>query len=339
LFSFGSVLYHLCTGHKPFQGASAIAVIIAISRDTPEPIRSLNPRIPASLEALIVQMMSPHPDDRPASAVEVQRRLKSIADDLDSTQAIATPTTKGKTARPKPKADTQVLPANPGSGVIDIRKRPKKRTPKRSRRWPILVGGCVTLFALFVGGLFFGQRFLTRPAAGDPPAKAVDAKEKIVLLTKLKDVEREHWPFHMGEPKKGKDKKGGKDGPPPPPNGEDPVLFHNKIVPNAIFMHPPPPHLGGTASLTYALNQQYSKFETEVSLRDGPAVSEVPIVFAVMGDGKLLWKSRPVSTQADTQKCSVSVQGVKQLKIAVHCDGPPFGAHAVWLEPRLTLAK
>jgi hypothetical protein len=47
----------------------------------------------------------------------------------------------------------------------------------------------------------------------------------------------------------------------------------------------------------------------------------------------LLWQSAPVWSQADAQQCTVSVRNVDILKIAVTSDGPPFGAHAVWLEP------
>jgi NPCBM/NEW2 domain len=114
------------------------------------------------------------------------------------------------------------------------------------------------------------------------------------------------------------------------------VQYRSKILPKAIFMHPPPPHLGKFAALAYSLNGEYSTFDAEVSLRDGPLRSEVPVTFHVIADGKPLWKSNPITTQTQTQKCSISVKHVKHLKIAVSCDGPPFGAHAIWIDPRLS---
>jgi len=318
LFSLGSSLYYLCTGKKPYQGASSLAVIIALSRDTPEPIRNVNARIPPLLGDLVMQLLSPHPDDRPSSAAKVLLQLDGIAADMESTQAIAAPT-KGNRKRKKRKSDTQVLPANAGSGAIDIR-RPSKR---RGTLWPILAG-CMLVFALTVGAIYMGSRWF-------PSAEPRDDKVNVaVYLTHLQDAERVHWPFHMGEPKKGKEKKGG------PPNGNDPVLYRSKHLPKAIFMHPPPPHAGAFAALAYQLDGKYATFESEVSLRDGPAESESPVVFHVIGDGKTLWKSNPVMTQDHTQKCIISVKGVKHLKIAVSCDGQPFGAHAIWIDPRLT---
>jgi hypothetical protein len=83
------------------------------------------------------------------------------------------------------------------------------------------------------------------------------------------------------------------------------------------------------------LDRKFSKFLAEVTLNDGPDRSEAPIVFRVFGDGKELWQSGPVVTQADGKKCEVSVAGVNELKIAVTCGFPPKGAHAVWVDPRV----
>jgi hypothetical protein len=118
----------------------------------------------------------------------------------------------------------------------------------------------------------------------------------------------------------------------PPVRG---VWVRGKESPHGIFMHPPPPHEGGLASLTYRLGGNFRTFKADVSLRDGPQGSESPVTFAVYGDGQLLWKSRPVLTQADLQTCNITVKGVDRLKIQVSCAGEPRGAHAVWIEPSL----
>jgi hypothetical protein len=64
LFSLGSVLYALCTGVPPFRGSSALAVLREVSEQEPTPIRSLNPEVPAWLEALIARLMAKKPADR-----------------------------------------------------------------------------------------------------------------------------------------------------------------------------------------------------------------------------------------------------------------------------------
>ncbi len=48
-FSFGSILYEMATGRRAFQHGSTPETLTAIIRDEPEPIASINPRIPAPL--------------------------------------------------------------------------------------------------------------------------------------------------------------------------------------------------------------------------------------------------------------------------------------------------
>src|SRR5579862_5556616 len=53
LFSLGSVIYAMCTDRPPFRASSTVAVLRQVSDDQPPQIRSLNPDVPAWLEALI----------------------------------------------------------------------------------------------------------------------------------------------------------------------------------------------------------------------------------------------------------------------------------------------
>jgi eukaryotic-like serine/threonine-protein kinase len=71
LFSFGSVLYLMCTGQPPFRAANAIAVLESVRDDTPTPIRKIVPAVPEWLCDLIARLHSKKPADRPASAQEV----------------------------------------------------------------------------------------------------------------------------------------------------------------------------------------------------------------------------------------------------------------------------
>ncbi len=100
-------------------------------------------------------------------------------------------------------------------------------------------------------------------------------------------------------------------------------------------MHPPFTRFGGNTKLSYRLDKQYAEFKAEVSLNDGPEESETPLTFAVYGDGKLLWNSPKVTSQADAAKCQVSLKDVAVLTLEVQCPGHPHGAHAVWIEPVL----
>jgi serine/threonine protein kinase len=91
LFSLGSVLYAMCTGLPPFRGATALAVLRQVSEQTPEPVRAVNPEIPAWLEALIGRLMAKNPADRFQSAAEVASLLEGYLAHLRQPLSVSAP--------------------------------------------------------------------------------------------------------------------------------------------------------------------------------------------------------------------------------------------------------
>jgi hypothetical protein len=75
LYSLGTVLYALCTGHTPFQARTTIEVLHAVRKDMPRPVREVNPDVPDWLSELISRLHAKDPADRLASAKEVADRL------------------------------------------------------------------------------------------------------------------------------------------------------------------------------------------------------------------------------------------------------------------------
>jgi serine/threonine protein kinase len=75
LFSLGSTLYAMCTGHPPFRADSAVAVLRRVSDDTPRPIREINPEIPEWLEAIIAKLHAKSPSQRYQTALQVAELL------------------------------------------------------------------------------------------------------------------------------------------------------------------------------------------------------------------------------------------------------------------------
>ncbi len=67
LFSLGSVLYAMCTGHPPFRADTSYGVLRRINETDPRPIREINPEIPAWLTGIIRRL---HAKD-PARALRV----------------------------------------------------------------------------------------------------------------------------------------------------------------------------------------------------------------------------------------------------------------------------
>jgi serine/threonine protein kinase len=75
LFSLGSTLYAMCTGHPPFRAESAVAVLRRVSDGEPRPIREINAEVPVWLEAIIARLHAKDPAQRFQTASEVAELL------------------------------------------------------------------------------------------------------------------------------------------------------------------------------------------------------------------------------------------------------------------------
>jgi serine/threonine protein kinase len=78
LYALGVMLYELTTGQPPFSGDTLVALIAQHLKAPVVPPRDRNPAIPPALDALIVQLLSKQPADRPASAAEVLAVLERL---------------------------------------------------------------------------------------------------------------------------------------------------------------------------------------------------------------------------------------------------------------------
>jgi TolB-like protein len=118
------------------------------------------------------------------------------------------------------------------------------------------------------------------------------------------------------------------------PNGGR-VSYLGKEVEHALSMHPPPK---GSSQVTYELDGSFRRFVAEAVINGTRTdrISESPLTFKVIGDGKLLWKSRPLQKQGDPDHCSVSIERVKQLRLEVACPQGNVFAFAVWMNPFIT---
>ncbi len=75
LFSLGSVLYAMCTGHPPFRAESSYGVLQRICQSAPRPVRESSPDVPAWLCRLIERLHEKDPDKRFQTAAEVANLL------------------------------------------------------------------------------------------------------------------------------------------------------------------------------------------------------------------------------------------------------------------------
>ncbi len=83
VFALGIVFYELATGQHPFNAATQIGLLHAITAQMPQPPSRLNPEIPAALETLILRMLEKDAGRRP-TAREVDQSLNEFAGQHDS---------------------------------------------------------------------------------------------------------------------------------------------------------------------------------------------------------------------------------------------------------------
>jgi tRNA A-37 threonylcarbamoyl transferase component Bud32/dienelactone hydrolase len=83
VFSFGSVLYEMLTGQRPFGGDSSITTRMAIVSKTPAPPRSLRADVPPTLERLVLRCLEKPRDARPASGSELLKELQDVRAQLE----------------------------------------------------------------------------------------------------------------------------------------------------------------------------------------------------------------------------------------------------------------
>src|SRR5262245_61381615 len=77
VFSFGSVLYEMLAGRRPFQGDSQLLTLTAILRDPPAPLASVRSDVPPAIENIVKRSLEKRPEDRYPTAQELAAELSA----------------------------------------------------------------------------------------------------------------------------------------------------------------------------------------------------------------------------------------------------------------------
>ena len=79
LYSLAVVFFEIFTGKLPFKGETPMAVVVAHIQQAPPRPRSVNPKLPAELEAVILKGLQKDPAKRWQSADEILEALSAIS--------------------------------------------------------------------------------------------------------------------------------------------------------------------------------------------------------------------------------------------------------------------
>ena len=91
IFAFGSVLYEMVSGTRPFAGKSQISLASSILEKDPEPISALKPLTPVAFEHVVTTCLQKNPEDRFQSAYDIKLELQWIAADRPAPAAATSP--------------------------------------------------------------------------------------------------------------------------------------------------------------------------------------------------------------------------------------------------------
>jgi serine/threonine protein kinase len=89
LFSFGAVMYEMCTGEVAFGGSTSAVIFEAILNRVPTPPPQLNPNLPSDLNRIIGRALEKDRELRYQTASEIRAELKRLKRDLDSNRSAA----------------------------------------------------------------------------------------------------------------------------------------------------------------------------------------------------------------------------------------------------------
>ncbi len=90
IFSFGSVLYEMVTGRRPFVGASSAEVVAGLLKEQPKAPSEVVREVPKELERIILRCLRKDPSRRFQNMGDVRVELEEVKEESDSQAVVLT---------------------------------------------------------------------------------------------------------------------------------------------------------------------------------------------------------------------------------------------------------
>jgi serine/threonine-protein kinase len=84
IYSLGVVLFEVFSGKLPFAGNNVMTIVLAHIQQPPPRPRSVNPRLPDGLEAVILRCMAKEPGGRYPRVTDILKDLTAVSAEADS---------------------------------------------------------------------------------------------------------------------------------------------------------------------------------------------------------------------------------------------------------------
>jgi serine/threonine protein kinase len=88
IFAFGTVLYEMTTGKRPFEGRSQLSLASSILEKDPDPISSAKLKVPPAFEHVMLTCLQKNPEDRYLAAHDVKLELQWISSEKPAAEKL-----------------------------------------------------------------------------------------------------------------------------------------------------------------------------------------------------------------------------------------------------------
>jgi len=128
IYSLGVILYEMLTGRVPYTAETPIAVVVKHIQDPLPSARKINPKLPESIELILMKALAKNPDDRYQNAEDLVHALQAAIStmELEANVISRAPIVTAKPTMPKTFAKTRLakkeaeVPGAPTTGMLKI---------------------------------------------------------------------------------------------------------------------------------------------------------------------------------------------------------------------------